>query len=148
VSLTLRPLAARLAGAFLMMSAVGSAHAAFELIGIGTLSGSSDLSGLTGALESTAPSSPAGQDAMAIGTWVDLLVAGKWERTQLSWIGPHGTLFLFTSAYGRTQSMTQRLLDRLIEQGSMRVVTPQTVVEGALDAVAQAAMRNSVDVRL
>ena len=103
---------------------------------------------VTGALESTAPSSPAGQDAMAIGTWVDLLVAGKWERTQLSWIGPHGTLFLFTSAYGRTQSMTQRLLDRLIEQGSMRVVTPQTVVEGALDAVAQAAMRNSVDVRL
>lgn len=47
----LRPLAARLAGAFLMMSAVGSAHAAFELIGIGTLSGSSDLSGLTGTLE-------------------------------------------------------------------------------------------------
>ncbi|HEX5354723.1 MAG TPA: esterase-like activity of phytase family protein [Aquabacterium sp.] len=52
MSLTLRPLAARLAGAFLMMSAVGSAHAAFELIGIGTLSGSSDLSGLTGTLES------------------------------------------------------------------------------------------------
>ena len=88
------------------------------------------------------------QGTMAIGTWVDLLVAGKWERTQLSWIGPHGTLFLFTSAYGRTQSMTQRLLDRLIEQGSMRVVTQQTVVEGALDAVAQAAMRNSLDVRL
>jgi hypothetical protein len=79
---------------------------------------------------------------------VDLLVEGKWERTQLSWIGPHGTLFLFTSAHGRSQSMTLRLLDRFIEQGSMRVLTQQTVVEGALDAVAQAAMRNSVDIRL
>ena len=85
---------------------------------------------------------------MAIGTWVDLLVAGKWERTQLSWIGPHGTLFLFTSAYGRTQSMTKRLLDKLVAQGSMRVISQQTVVEGALDAVAEAAMRNSVDIRL
>jgi len=85
---------------------------------------------------------------LAVGTWVDLLVEGKWERTQLSWIGPHGTLFLFTSAHGRSQSMTLRLLDRFIEQGSMRVLTQQTVVEGALDAVAQAAMRNSVDIRL
>lgn len=87
-------------------------------------------------------------DGLAVGTWVDLLVAGKWERTQLSWIGSHGNLFLFTSASGRTQSMTRRLLDKLIEQGSMRVVSQQTVVEGALDAVAQTAMRNSVDVRL
>lgn len=88
------------------------------------------------------------QGNLAVGTWVDLLVAGKWERTQLSWIGPHGTLFLFTSASGRSQSMTLRLLERLIEQGSMRVLTQQTVVDGALDAVAQAAMRNSVDIRL
>ena len=91
---------------------------------------------------------PAEGQGMAIGTWVDLLVAGKWERTQLSWTGPHGTLFLFTSAYGRTQSMTKRVLDKLVAQGSMRVVSQQAVVEGALDAVAQAAMRNSVDIRL
>ena len=89
-----------------------------------------------------------GMQGMAIGTWVDLLVSGKWERTQLSWIGPHGTLFLFTSAYGRTQSMTQRLLDKLVAQGAMRVISQQTVVEGALDAVAEAALRNSVDIRL
>ena len=85
---------------------------------------------------------------MTVGTWVDLLVSGKWERTQLSWIGPHGTLFLFTSAYGRTQSMTKRLLDKLVAQGSMRVISQQTVLEGALDAVAEAALRNSVDIRL
>ena len=86
---------------------------------------------------------------LAVGTWVNLLMGGsQWERTQLSWIGPHGTMFLFTSASGRTQSMTLRLVDRLIQQGAMHVLTQQTVVDGALDAVAQAAMRNSVDSQL
>jgi len=41
--------------------------------------------------------------------------------------------------------MTLRLLNRLIEQGTMHVLTQQKVVDGALDAVAQTAMRNSVD---
>lgn len=85
---------------------------------------------------------------MAIGAWVELLVAGSWERTQLSWASPHGTLFLFTNSYGSTQSMTRRSLDKLLAQGAMRVISQQTVVEGALDAVAQVAMRNSVDVKL
>ncbi|WP_029412794.1 DUF1631 family protein [Acidovorax radicis] len=85
---------------------------------------------------------------LAIGTWVNLQVAGHWERTQLSWIGSQGNLFLFTSASGRTQSMTLRLLDRLFQQGAMQVLTEQTVVDEALDAVAQAAMRNSVESRL
>ena len=98
--------------------------------------------------QATGEARSADLQGMTIGTWVDLLVSGKWERTQLSWIGPHGTLFLFTSAYGRTQSMTKRLLDKLVAQGSMRVISQQTVVEGALDAVAEAALRNSVDIRL
>ena len=89
------------------------------------------------------------QPPLAVGTWVNLLMGGsQWERTQLSWIGPHGTMFLFTSASGRTQSMTLRLVERLIQQGAMHVLTQQTVVDGALDAVAQAAMRNSVDSQL
>lgn len=86
--------------------------------------------------------------AMAIGTWVELLIAGKWERTQLSWASPHGTLFLFANSYGSTQSMTKRLLDKLLVEGAMRLISQQTVVQGALDAVAQVAMRNSVDVKL
>ncbi|MNT56461.1 hypothetical protein D3C72_1937620 [compost metagenome] len=96
---------------------------------------------------------PAPTEAMAlpvltIGTWVNLVVAGQWERTQLSWIGSHGNLFLFTSPAGRTQSMTLRLLDRLFQQGALEVLTEQTVVDVALDAVAQLAMRNSVESRL
>ncbi len=44
--------------------------------------------------------------------------------------------------------MTRRSLDKLLEQGAMRIIAQQTVVEGALDAVANVAMRNSVDVKL
>ena len=62
---------------------------------------------------------------LAIGSWVNLLVAGRWERTQLSWVGSQGTFFLFTNASGRTQSMTLRLLDRCIQQGSLQVLSQQ-----------------------
>jgi hypothetical protein len=48
---TLRPVAARLASVFMLSAALGSAHAAFQLAGIGTLSNTTDLSGLTGTLE-------------------------------------------------------------------------------------------------
>ena len=81
---------------------------------------------------------------ITIGTWVNLLVEDQWERTQLSWIGSHGTLFLFTNAYGHTQSMTRRVLDKRVARGALRVISGQTVVEGALDAVARTALRNSL----
>jgi len=98
--------------------------------------------------ESLGPAPAVDVGSLGIGAWVELLVAGNWERTQLSWASPHGTLFLFTNAYGGTQSMTRRSLDKLLEQGAMRIIAQQTVVEGALDAVANVAMRNSVDVKL
>ncbi|MCB1988671.1 MAG: DUF1631 family protein, partial [Burkholderiaceae bacterium] len=81
---------------------------------------------------------------ITIGTWVNLLVGDKWERTQLSWIGSHGNLFLFTNTYGHTQSMTRRVLDKRVARGALRVISGQTVVEGALDAVARTALRNSL----
>ncbi|MDP3230363.1 MAG: DUF1631 family protein [Acidovorax sp.] len=85
---------------------------------------------------------------LTTGMWVNLLVGGDWERTQLSWIGSNGNLFLFTSTTGRTQSMTLRLLDRLLQQGALQILTEQNVVDGALDAVAQLAMHNSMESRL
>jgi len=90
---------------------------------------------------------PLAASTITVGSWVNLQVAGRWERTQLSWIGSHGNLFLFTSASGRTQSMTLRLLDRLLQQGAMQVLAQQPVVDNALDAVAQTAMQNSLDIR-
>lgn len=82
---------------------------------------------------------------LPIGAWVELNSNGQWVRTQLTWSSPHGTLFLFTSAYGTTQSMTRRSRDKLVQAGKLRLVSNQAVVEVALDAVAQEAMRNSVD---
>ena len=85
---------------------------------------------------------------LPVGAWVEMQVNGAWVRTQLSWASPHGSLFLFTSAYGSTQSMTRRSRDKLLAAGTMRVVAGQPVVDGALDAVVQTAMLNSLDVKL
>jgi hypothetical protein len=83
--------------------------------------------------------------ALPLGSWVELFVNGQWTRTQLSWASPHGTLFLFTGAAGATQSMTRRSCDKLVAAGNLRVISGRPVVDGALNAVAQQAMRNSVN---
>jgi hypothetical protein len=80
-----------------------------------------------------------------LGTWVEMWTNGQWMRTQLTWASPHGTLFLFTGAFGTTQSITRRSRDKLMAGGKLRLVSGQPIDEGALDAVAQMAMRNSLD---
>lgn len=84
---------------------------------------------------------------LAPGAWVEMF-DGQWARWQLTWASPHGTLFLFAHASGKTQSMTRRLLEKMLGAGMLRMVSAQAVVDGALDAVAQAALRNSVDLKL
>ena len=84
---------------------------------------------------------------LSVGAWVELMVKGEWVRSQLSWSSPHGTLFLFTSAYGSTQSMSRRSRDKLIDSGAMRVVSDAPVVQVALDGVVQTAMLNSLDLK-
>jgi hypothetical protein len=84
-------------------------------------------------------------DELAVGSWIELLVNGVWTRTQLSWASPHGTLFLFTNAAGTTQSITRRSRDRLMNAGQLRVISGRPMVDGAFDAVAQTALRNSVN---
>lgn len=86
-----------------------------------------------------------GAGGLPLGAWVELSVNGEWVRTQLTWASPHGTLFLFTSAMGTTQSMTRRTHDKLAAAGQLRLISGQEVVGEALDAVAKQAMRNSVD---
>jgi len=82
---------------------------------------------------------------LALGSWVELWVQDQWLRTQLTWASPHGTLFLFTNAQGATQSMTRRSGDKLVAAGHLRVISDRPVVDGALNAVAQMALRNSVN---
>jgi hypothetical protein len=81
----------------------------------------------------------------ALGSWVEFLSNGAWVRAQLTWASPHGTLFMFTGAAGNPYSMTRRALDKMQARESMRIITQDSVVVGALNAVAQAALRNSVN---
>ena len=81
---------------------------------------------------------------LVVGAYVDLLADG-WERWQLTWASPHGLLFMFTHASGATRSMTRRKLNQMVAHGALRLVSAHPVVDGALDAVAHAAWRNSSD---
>ncbi|CAN5632424.1 hypothetical protein BH11PSE7_BH11PSE7_22110 [soil metagenome] len=91
---------------------------------------------------------PAPDDLIPAGSWVEFVVGNRATRTQLTWASPHGTLFMFTNAEGSTHSMTRRSLDKLLADGGLRVISDHAVVDEALDAVAQAAMRNSLDIAL
>ena len=79
---------------------------------------------------------------LSIGVWVELIVKGSWLRAQLTWASPHRTLFMFVARGGSAHSMSRRTMERLRMQGSIRVVSEGHLVDKALDAVAQAALRN------
>ncbi|MBC7917701.1 MAG: DUF1631 family protein [Rhodoferax sp.] len=78
------------------------------------------------------------------GCWVDLALGGVWVRAQLTWASPHRTLFMFISGAGLAHSMSRRTMDRLHGMGLIRFVSDGRVMDNALDAVAQAALRNNV----
>jgi hypothetical protein len=88
-----------------------------------------------------------GAEGLEPGAWVEMQMEGQWNRLQLTWASPHGTLFMFTDALGRSHSMTRRLLDQLVAAQGLRLISDQAVVEGALDAIARAAVSNSPDMR-
>ena len=79
---------------------------------------------------------------LAVGAWVNLMAQGQWVRAQLTWTSPRGGLYMFISASGMAHSMTRRTLDRLLGAGTLQIVSRGGVVDGALDAVAQQALRN------
>jgi hypothetical protein len=81
---------------------------------------------------------------LQVGVWVELWSADRWVQVQLTWASPKGTLFLFTGVHGSTHSMTRRLLDRMFQDKQIRSLTQTSVVDQALDAVANVAMRNSI----
>ncbi len=104
-----------------------------------------DLSELPAQTTPSAASSVVFADEIPLGSWVEMRVGGEWVRTQLTWASPHGTLYLFTNAIGFSQSMTRRSRDKLRAAGQLRLISTGSVVDGALNAVAQTALRNSVD---
>ena len=80
--------------------------------------------------------------SLVVGSWVDLALAGQWVRAQLTWASPHRTLFMFISGGGMAHSMSRRTMDRLRSVGLIRLVSDGRVLDNALDAVAQTALRN------
>ena len=66
------------------------------------------------------PSAVAVSEDWPLGTWAELSSTRQNLRTQLTWVSPQQTLFLFTAADGSTQSMTRRMRDKLLAQGQLR----------------------------
>lgn len=83
-------------------------------------------------------------ESLITGSWVDLALGGVWVRAQLTWASPHRTLFMFISGAGLAHSMSRRTMDRLHGLGLIRLVSDGRVMDNALDAVAQAALRNDI----
>jgi hypothetical protein len=100
-------------------------------------------------LSSEVPPLPARNalDELVVGSWVLLMAEGSWTRTRLSWTSPNATLLLFTDALGYMQSLTRRSCEQLFAASQLQVISVNPV-EDALDAVAAAALHNSVDIRL
>jgi len=81
-------------------------------------------------------------ESLNTGSWVDLALGGVWVRAQLTWASPHRTLFMFISSGGMAHSMSRRTMERLRLKGLVRMISDGRVMDNALDAVAQAALRN------
>jgi hypothetical protein len=94
--------------------------------------------------EGVEPAVAAAPGDLDVGNWVELMLEGNWVRAQLTWRSPHRTLFMFISGAGMAHSMSRRTLERLRVQGMIRLVSAGHEVENALDAVAQAALRNTI----
>jgi len=89
---------------------------------------------------------PVDVDAFHPGLWVMLLADDGWTRTCLIWASPGRTLLLFSDALGYMQSLTRKACEHMFVDGQLRIISGDPVAD-ALDAVAQTAMRNSVDIR-
>lgn len=90
------------------------------------------------------PLSPEATVSIPIGAWVELMLDGAWVRAQLTWASPMRTLFMFVSRGGKAHSMSKRTMDKLASQGLIRMISEGKMVDKALDAVVQTALRNSV----
>ncbi|MDF2463505.1 MAG: hypothetical protein K0Q43_1740 [Ramlibacter sp.] len=82
-------------------------------------------------------------DSLQPGHYVEVLVRGSWSRWRLTWASPHGSMLMFTDAQGQPESMTRQMLEKMVELGAVRLLPSASVVDGALDAVALAALETS-----
>jgi len=91
-----------------------------------------------------APLDAGGVPDLVAGAWLSLQDdSGQWQRLQLTWCSPHGTLYLFNGPGGRTTSMTRRGFEKLWHSQRLTLVAAHSVVNDALDSVVDAAVLNS-----
>jgi hypothetical protein len=83
-------------------------------------------------------------DGLRIGSWVDLAVAGKWLRAQLTWASPQRTLLMFIAGTGSTHSVSRETLEQMKATGLVRIVSASRVLDNALDGVAHMALQNDL----
>ena len=92
--------------------------------------------------------SEAKASVIPLGAWVDFTHDGRFMRAQLVWVSAEGTMFMFTTATGRNQSMTRTSLDKLIQQGGVTIVQSlhglNEVFEQAMDAAEQLVLRDTL----
>ena len=88
---------------------------------------------------------PVAIEHLQAGAWADLFLDGAWSRWRLAWASPQLLLFMFADGAGKYRSMTRSVLETLIAIGALRLVSGQTILAGALDAVAEAALANSME---
>lgn len=81
--------------------------------------------------------------ALVPGTWLEVFADGRWLRWRCEGGEADGSSYRFTDANGAHASLTGAQLGRLHARGDLRVVAAQGMVDGALDAVAEIALRNS-----
>lgn len=96
-------------------------------------------------IEPASKMAPAVATDIPLGSWVEIMLDQHWVRAQLTWASPHRTLFMFVSRGGKAHSMSKRTMDKLRSQNLIRMISDGHLVDKALDAVAERALRNSVD---
>lgn len=82
---------------------------------------------------------------MQMGCWVEFINDTLWVRAQLTWASPHNTLYMFTDAGNKLYTMTRKSLEKMVVKNLLRMVANEGVVVSALDAVAQTAVRNTIN---
>lgn len=97
----------------------------------------------SGAVRERAAAQAATGAELQPGQFVEVMVRGSWARWRLSWASPHGSMLMFTNAEGRAESMTRQMYTKMVELGAVRPMPALSVIDQALDGVAQIALENS-----
>ena len=124
----------------------GSQLAGFDAVADHGTPGTPDLNAVeSGGMVAMAMEPSMDASVLHQGDWVNMLRGGSASRAELIWVSPEQTMYMFTTTTGRNQSMSRGTLDRLIKQGHVQLLVPANVMDNALNAVTQTAMRNSMD---